>query len=233
MQSIWHASPDPIALARALRERLGAVELYLADLDAIAGHPPALELYHTLSALGLTLWVDAGARELDCVQPLFDAGVGVVILGLETLRGPLLRRVGSAHHPGSRQRAAPTLRSDSYAFSLDLRGGRPLVPTAAAWGTSDPQRLAHMAIEAGLRRVIVLDLARVGTGQGLGTLSLLAALRTSHPDIELIAGGGIAGLEDLRVLNDLGLDAVLVGSALHDGRLGFPGPCVDSPGQTG
>ncbi len=89
-----------------------------------------------------------------------------------------------------------------------------------------------MAIEAGLRQLIALDLARVGTGQGLGTLPLLAALCMLPRDIELIAGGGITGPEDLRAPRDLGVDATLVGSVLPDGRPGFSETFVDTHGQT-
>ena len=117
----------------------------------------------------------------------------------------------------SRRKAEPKLRD--FAFSLDLRDGRLLVPTEAAWGTSEPLEIASTAIAAGVSRLIVLDLARVGTDQGPGTLPLLKALRFSHPGIELIAGGGIAGPEDLGSLEALGVSVALIGSALHDGRL--------------
>jgi uncharacterized protein related to proFAR isomerase len=37
--------------------------------------------------------------------------------------------------------------------------------------------------------------------------------------VDLIAGGGVRGLDDLKALADAGCDAALVASALHDGRL--------------
>ena len=45
IQSILHASSDPIPLARALRDSLGLQTLYLADLDAIGGCPPRVDVY--------------------------------------------------------------------------------------------------------------------------------------------------------------------------------------------
>ena len=39
IQSVLHEGPDPIGLARAYRDSLGLRDLYLADLDAIAGAP--------------------------------------------------------------------------------------------------------------------------------------------------------------------------------------------------
>jgi phosphoribosylformimino-5-aminoimidazole carboxamide ribotide isomerase len=67
--------------------------------------------------------------------------------------------------------------------------------------------------------VIVLDLARVGAGRGLD-VPLLAELRgLLPPECALVAGGGVSGWRDLELLAGAGCDAVLVASALLDGRL--------------
>src|SRR5687768_9398875 len=55
-------SSDPRRVAAAFRDRFGLDTLYLADLDAIAGGPPACALFEELGAAGHTLWVDAGVR---------------------------------------------------------------------------------------------------------------------------------------------------------------------------
>jgi phosphoribosylformimino-5-aminoimidazole carboxamide ribotide isomerase len=67
--------------------------------------------------------------------------------------------------------------------------------------------------------MIVLDLSRVGVGSGTGTEELCARLGSALPDVELIAGGGIRGPEDLRRLKKCGVGTALAASALHDGRL--------------
>ena len=67
--------------------------------------------------------------------------------------------------------------------------------------------------------MIVLDLARVGLGEGVGTLPLISALRADHPAIDIVAGGGIASPDDMNRLEEAGATAALVGSALHDGRI--------------
>jgi phosphoribosylformimino-5-aminoimidazole carboxamide ribotide isomerase len=67
--------------------------------------------------------------------------------------------------------------------------------------------------------VLVLDLARVGTGNGLD-LDLIARVRDAARDVTLLAGGGVRGLNDVARLADVGCDGALVATALHDGRLG-------------
>jgi phosphoribosylformimino-5-aminoimidazole carboxamide ribotide isomerase len=67
--------------------------------------------------------------------------------------------------------------------------------------------------------MIVLDLAQVGVGAGVATGNLCRQLRQRFAGLRLITGGGVRHEEDLTELAALGIDGVLVASALHDGRL--------------
>jgi phosphoribosylformimino-5-aminoimidazole carboxamide ribotide isomerase len=209
LRSAVHAGSDPRDLARAYRDRLGLRTIYLADLDAIAGAPPALELYRDLHSIGFDLWVDAGIRQCAGLRPLLDEGVSTIVLGLETLHGPetLIETVAAI---GSR----------SLLFSLDLRGGVPLTAPGADWGSRDPLEIAETVIDHGVRRLLLLDLARVGTGRGVGTLALLDRLAADHRNVEFSVGGGISSALEIRSLENHGASAVLIGSALYDGRIG-------------
>ena len=71
----------------------------------------------------------------------------------------------------------------------------------------------------GVRRLLVLDLARVGLGGGIGTRDLCARLCSAFPKVEVSAGGGVRHRGDLEELRACGVGAALVASALHDGRL--------------
>ena len=209
LRSILHEGSDPEGIALAYRDRIGAREVYIADLDAIAGRSADFATISAICGLGLCVWLDGGTRRADDAESLFDAGSEVVIAGSETLSGPealaeMIARFGA----------------DRVAFSLDLRGGRPLASTSEGWGTDDPRQMAEKAIEVGAGRVIVLDLARVGTGGGVGTEALVARLSSDHPTVELVVGGGISVEADLEHLRRSGARAALVGSALHDGRIG-------------
>ena len=59
------SSVDPVEVARALVDAVNAHELYLADLDAIRGCTPALDVYRAIRKLGVDLWVDAGIADVD------------------------------------------------------------------------------------------------------------------------------------------------------------------------
>lgn len=198
---------DPLTLARAFRDRLGLRECYLADLDAIEGYAPATTLVQGLAGLGLDVWVDAGVSDPDRARPVVDAGARWAIVGLETLgRADDLRSV------------AEGVPRERLAFSLDLRHGRPIVSAPELVGAT-PIELVGLAVNAGYRTTILLDLASVGTMAGPPD-GLVPELRGRFPDLTLVIGGGVRGLPDLQRAAARGCAATLVGTALHRGHVG-------------
>ena len=90
-----------------------------------------------------------------------------------------------------------------------------------------PENLVRL-VAVLVKRLIVLDLNRVGMGVGTGTEKLCSWVKSNYPHLELIAGGGIRGPEDLPSLEAAGVSAVLIASALHDGKFGLPGAALSS-----
>lgn len=200
------ASCQPLAVARAFREHFGLRELYVADLDAIAGASPAMATFADLQQDGFSLLVDAGVQNTQDASAMATPAVRNVVVGLETVAGPA-ELEDICHHLGSR-----------IVFSLDLHDGQPL-GDGTVWGNADALTIAGRAIAAGARRFIVIDLSRVGVGKGIGTEQVCRILANTYPDIEITTGGGVRGVPDLERLFALGVGGVLVASALHDGGL--------------
>ena len=208
VQSVLAPCGDAAALARAYREQLSLQELYLADLDAILHARPNLSHYRALADSGSRILVDAGLRQAEQARKLLDCGITAVVAALETIAGPaVVGKLVRGH--GAKQ----------VVFSLDLLHGRPLGDTAP-WATLDAFELARQAIEAGIERMIVLDLAAVGTGGGPATAELCQELRRTFPHLHIITGGGVRRIDDVRALVRAGANQVLVASALHDAAIG-------------
>jgi phosphoribosylformimino-5-aminoimidazole carboxamide ribotide isomerase len=213
-------SAEPAIVAQALVDHFQFEQLYVADLDAIAGAEPAWETYERIAACGVRLLVDAGVAELPRASALSEfsaAGhpLAGVIVGLETLESPRpLREIA--------QQVGP----ERLIFSLDMQQGQPIT-RGGVWTRMNTGEIAMLAHACGARRMILLDLADVGVGQGVSTAALCADLRGtewgSQPSgpraTQLIAGGGVRGRADIDRLAAAGCKAVLVASALHDGRL--------------
>jgi phosphoribosylformimino-5-aminoimidazole carboxamide ribotide isomerase len=192
-------------VAEAFRTHFGLEELYIADLDAILDSRPNIGIWQALQQAGFRLWIDAGVRTEADAEQVLAAGARAVIVGLETVPGPeLLGRLCSR------------CGNDRVVFSLDLAQGRPLGDTSG-WRSSDPYEIAAEAVEAGVRRMIVLDLAAVGVNEGPVSLALCGRLRDSFPELSLVTGGGMRGGSDLRLVRSARVAGVLVATALHNG----------------
>ena len=103
-------------------------------------------------------------------------------------------------------------------LSLDLRGDRVLSRDADLRRLGAAEALALLR-QSGVSEVIVLDLARVGSGAG-PDVALVRELCARFPEVELLAGGGVRDLADLRALAEAGAAGALVATALHDGAIG-------------
>ena len=68
------------------------------------------------------------------------------------------------------------------------------------------------------RDVIVMTLARVGSGAG-PDLARLSEIQAKAPQRSIYAAGGVRDVADLAALSKLGVAGALVATSLHDGRL--------------
>lgn len=211
IQSQLTSSTQPSDVAEAIVTAYGLRTFYIADLDAIAGQPANVGAYREVARHAEHVLIDAGVGTLDELDTLHVWCADVtarlsLVVGLESLR--------------SRQdlRAMAVNYANDLVFSLDLKQGVPLC-RASAWSGLSALEIAERAVAAGVRRMIVLDLADVGTGGGTRTLELIEQLRQRSPHLQIIAGGGVRNVFDLERLAAVGCAGALVASALHDRRL--------------
>jgi phosphoribosylformimino-5-aminoimidazole carboxamide ribotide isomerase len=201
LQSTLCSSVEPLEVAEAFR-KLGFSELYIADLDAITGGEGNFQVLNRIvDETGLKLMVDAGITDIERAQKLLNSQVSKVIIGTETLQsksfvGEAVRLFGSAR----------------VVVSLDLKGDKVLVRLGFA-GCKNPMCLLREFKEMGVSQVIVLDLARVGSGEGVNVDFLKKVI--DDLGVDVYVGGGVRDIKDLIELNSLGVSGVLVASAFH------------------
>jgi phosphoribosylformimino-5-aminoimidazole carboxamide ribotide isomerase len=172
-------------------------ETYIADLDRIMGVGDHLSAIKALSGMTATM-ADIGVSSV----PDFDLASGVsaaVVIGTETAPLSVIE-----------QRQGPR------AFvSLDMRNGEMMGSDPAFDNT--PLNVLKMLDQFELGGVILLDVGRVGSGEGIDALFVASAASTSRHDI--IVGGGVRNVEDLELLGKCGASGAIVASAVHDGRI--------------
>jgi phosphoribosylformimino-5-aminoimidazole carboxamide ribotide isomerase len=99
---------------------------------------------------------------------------------------------------------------------LDFKGDKVLVKLGFD-GCKEPMCLLREFKEMGVSGAIVLDLARVGSGEGVNVDFLKEVFE--QVAIDVFVGGGVWDIEDLVELKNLGVSGVLVATALHSGKI--------------
>jgi phosphoribosylformimino-5-aminoimidazole carboxamide ribotide isomerase len=205
LKSVLFASTDPVEVAAALKA-LGFSELYVADLDAITGGQPNFSLFKMIAdTTGLELMVDAGVANLEKAEKLLKSHVSRVIIGTETL--PSVSFVAEA---------VESFGSEKIVVSLDLMGNR-IISGFELGRFAEPLQFLRELEEVGVCQIIVLDLAKVGSNEGVNVSFLQEVLRNIN--VKVLVGGGVRDVKDLMALQELGVFGVLLATALHMGKI--------------
>lgn len=205
LKSVLCASADPVDVARALKE-FGFAEMYVADLDAITGGHTNFSVFQRIAdETGFELMVDAGITDLARAKRVLESRVSKVIIGTETL--------GSI---GFVAEAVEFFGSEKIVVSLDLMGDKVLSKLEFD-KSKDPVVLLREFQKMGVAQIIVLDLARVGSAEGVN-LPVLKRMLMNH-NVKVLVGGGVRNIRDLVELKNLGVSGALLATALHSGRI--------------
>ncbi len=200
---------DPADQGRAIAEA-GFEWLHIGDLNGAVEGPPvnADADAAILEAVDLPAQLGGGIRDIETIERWLDAGVRRVILGTAALANPDLVMTACKRHPGR------------VAVGIDARDGRVAVE---GWAKTSDVRALDLALkfeDAGVAAIIYTDINRDGAMSGLNveaTVDLAFALTTP-----VIASGGVSSVSDLLELKanqDAGIDGVICGRALYDGRI--------------
>lgn len=195
---------DPVAVARSFAEQ-GASWIHVVDLDAArTGSPvnrPAVSAIARALAGTARVQTGGGVRTVADAEVLADAGVARVVMGSAAVRDPGLVGQASAIVPvavGLDHRSGElAVHGWTEGSGVDLFDALDWFPTADAF--------------------VITDIGRDGTLEGPDVEGLrAAAARTS---VAVIASGGVATLDDIRVLSAVpGIAGVITGKALYEGR---------------
>jgi len=203
--SLLISSSGPQATIEALIQQFSPRCVYLADLDGIENQQPQYELIGELVKCNVPLAIDAGTSSPENARKLLELGVQKVVVGLETL--PRLDAM---------QEFIQEFGPEKILFSLDLMNGDCIGPDAVG---HFPLEVAAATIRAGVRQLIVLDIAQVGSNRGVSTISLCHSIKNRWPDLVIWTGGGVRSIVDLHKLSLSRVDGAMVASALHDGHI--------------
>lgn len=186
----------------------GARTLHLVDLDgAFDGerkNTPAVEAVLDATGGEVAVQLGGGIRTTEDALELLEQGVDRVILGTAAIENPEIVREISEQYEGS------------VMVSLDAKKGEVVV---SGWTEGTGLHPAEAAVRyddlgAGAILFTNVDVEGKLAGVRTGPVERIA----DAVDIPVVASGGVASVEDIRALKKAGASAVVVGTALYEGR---------------
>ncbi len=200
---------DPAAQATIFAEA-GSQYLHVVDLDgAFAGEArnrAAVE--GILQAFPGYVQLGGGIRTPVAVDGWFDLGVSRVVIGTAALKDPQFVKDMAKAYPGG------------IVVAVDARDG--MVATAG-WAEVSDVPIADMARrfeDAGVASLLFTDVGRDGLLKGCNIDATVELARVTS--LPVIASGGVKGIDDIRMLKIHeadGIEGVITGRALFEGRL--------------
>ena len=199
-------SDKPLQIARDFAG-CGAEFLHVVDLEgARDGTTPNRHVVEKLvEKSGMSIEIGGGIRTEDTVRTYIDIGVERVILGTSAVTDPVfLEKMVDRY-------------GDRIAVGVDLADGYVAIKGWTEQSEVPADAFFSRLQLIGVRTVICTDISKDGTLSGTN-LQLYKTLSETY-NMQLIASGGIATLDDVVALREMNLYGAILGKALYTGDL--------------
>ncbi len=199
---------DPLEVAKAFQDA-GIGHLHLVDLDGARSGQIVNQAVLERLAMHTDLLIDfgGGVKRDDDIRIAFDSGAQQVTCGSIAVKEPesmleWLERYGAAR----------------IILGADARDGYIAVSGWEQTSELEIFKFVQDYMARGVRYVVCTDISKDGMLQG-PSFELYDRLIQGLPQIKLVASGGVAELEDLPRLADMGCDGVIIGKAIYENRI--------------
>ncbi len=203
---------DPLAIAERWI-KAGARRLHIVDLDgAVSGKPENADIIHSIIEAhpSIPVQVGGGIRDEDTIQAYLDAGVSFVIIGTRAVTTPHFVSDICLEFPGH------------IIVGLDAKNGKLATEGWSKLSHHDAFDMAQRFEDDGVASIVFTDIGRDGMMSNINIKSTVELCR--QITIPVIASGGLASLDDIRLLCEVageGIEGAITGRAIYEGTLDF------------
>jgi phosphoribosylformimino-5-aminoimidazole carboxamide ribotide isomerase len=198
---------DPVAVAEQFCAE-GAKWIHVVDLDRAFGTGDNSNEVRRLAnrmATQTRLQLGGGLRSMDAISEALELGFSRAVIG-----------TAAASDASFVPAVLEKVSAERVAVGIDARNGMVAVRGWVETSTTRVEDLARRVLDAGIRTLIYTDIDRDGMLNGPDTAGAVA-LRAAGGKV--IVSGGVSGSDDVRTACRAGLDGIIVGRALYEGKL--------------
>lgn len=203
---VYRENPADVALEF---QHAGLDYLHLVDLDgAKKGKVVNWKAIEDIQAkTGLTVDFGGGVKTDEEVDQLLELGINQINIGSMAIKEPK-KFIDWLHHFGT----------ENFILSADVKNENVMIN---GWQESADFRLYTLVedfIKHGLEYLTCTDIGSDGMLQG-PNIALYKKLKQQFPQLKINASGGISSADDLKALQYIGVDGVIIGKAIYEGHI--------------
>jgi len=199
---------DPLEMAKKFEDH-GIRRLHLVDLDGARERRVVnfRVLEQIASRTSLVIDAGGGLRSDEDLRIVFESGASMITGGSIAVKDRELF-LGWLKKYGS----------ERIILGADFRAGKVAV---SGWHEDTALDLKEFIANyraEGIKQVICTDIDKDGMLDG-PALETYKGLKAKDPELHLIASGGISKMEDIELLDEAGIDGVIIGKAIYEGKI--------------
>ena len=201
-------SDSPLTVAKTFEDN-GIKRLHLVDLDeAKSNHVVNLNVLEDIAnKTSLTIDFGGGVKSEDDLRHSFDAGAHMITIGSLAVKSPKLVTEWMLQYGFER-----------FIIGADVKKGKISINGWKEEGNEDLNTFIDKYVSIGVNNILCTDISKDGMLEGPAN-ELYSIIMHRHPNLNLIASGGVRDIKDIHDLNELGVRSVVFGKAYYEGRI--------------
>jgi len=196
---------DPVAVAKQFADA-GLQRLHVVDLDgAKAGKISNLAVLEKISAAtNLVIDFGGGIKNIEDVESVLNAGASIVTIGSLAVR-----------HPELLEEWLMEFGADKFLIGADVLDEKVKISGWLEDGGINIFNFVGKLISLGVINIFCTDISKDGAMQG-PSIDLYKKIIEQHPEINLIASGGVSAVQDIVELKKIGCKGAIIGKAIYE-----------------
>ena len=199
---------NPVEVARQF-EAAGIERLHIVDLDgAKAGKIINLKVLEEIAtATNLVIDFGGGVKNINDVGNIFNAGAAMVTVGSLAVK-----------HPELLEEWLMEFSADKFLVGADVLDEKIKISGWLEDGGINIFDFIGKMISLGTTNIFCTDISKDGVMEG-PSIDLYKKIMAEHPEINLIASGGVSNMYDVKQLKEIGCSGAIIGKAVNEGKI--------------
>lgn len=199
---------NPLEVAKQFEEA-GITRLHIVDLDgAKAGTIINLKVAENIaSQTKLVIDFGGGIKKLADVESVFNAGASIATIGSMAVK-----------HPELLEEWLLEFGADKFLIGADVLDEKIKISGWLEDGGINIFDFIGKMIGLGVTNIFCTDISKDGAMKG-PSIDLYKNIMAEHPEINLIASGGVTTIDDVHQLKEIGCTGAIIGKAIYEGTI--------------